>query len=65
MLDTKHILSVDQEELETVIPQIGCLVKIVNGAYRGIGSSARLVKVDTDKFSAKIKGQTVESNCKV
>ncbi|RZC87988.1 hypothetical protein C5167_004163 [Papaver somniferum] len=78
MLDTNHILSVDQEELKTVIPQIGGLVKIVNGAYRGIGSSARLVKVDTDKFSAKtsarlhneslmmqIKGQTVESNCKV
>ncbi|KAI3832789.1 hypothetical protein MKW98_002335 [Papaver atlanticum] len=53
MLDTKHILRVDQEELETVIPQIGGLVKIVNGAYRG--SNARLLKVDTDKFSAKVQ----------
>ncbi|KAI3985125.1 hypothetical protein MKX01_027211 [Papaver californicum] len=53
MLDSKHILRVDQEELETVIPQIGGLVKIVNGAYRG--SKARLLKVDTDKFSAKVQ----------
>ncbi|MCL7038466.1 hypothetical protein MKW94_025570 [Papaver nudicaule] len=53
MLDTKHVLRVDQEELETVIPQIGGLVKIVNGAYRG--SNARLLKVDTDKFSAKVQ----------
>ncbi|KAI3942592.1 hypothetical protein MKX01_010487 [Papaver californicum] len=53
MLDSKHILRVDQEELETVIPQIGGLVKIVNGAYRG--SNARLLKVDTDKFSAKVQ----------
>ncbi|KAI3981231.1 hypothetical protein MKX01_041370 [Papaver californicum] len=43
MLDTRHILRVDQEELET----------IVNGAYRG--SNARLLKVDTDKFSAKVQ----------
>ncbi|MBA7573361.1 hypothetical protein ES708_15157 [subsurface metagenome] len=40
MLDSKHVLRVDQEELETVIPQIGGLVRIVNGAYRG--SNARL-----------------------
>ncbi|XP_074324389.1 KIN17-like protein [Apium graveolens] len=30
MIDTKHVLRVDQEELQTVIPQIGGLVKIVN-----------------------------------
>lgn len=35
MLESGAILKVDQEELETVIPQIGGLVKIVNGAYRG------------------------------
>ncbi|PRQ49713.1 hypothetical protein RchiOBHm_Chr2g0124981 [Rosa chinensis] len=35
MLESKHVLRVDQPELETVIPQIGCLVKMENGAYRG------------------------------
>ncbi|CAK9317780.1 unnamed protein product [Citrullus colocynthis] len=53
MLDGKHVLRVDQEELETVIPQIGGLVRIVNGAYRG--SNARLLGVDTDKFCAKVQ----------
>ncbi|XP_015885625.1 KIN17-like protein [Ziziphus jujuba] len=53
MLETKHVLRVDQEELETVIPQIGGLVRIVNGAYRGL--NARLLAVDTDKFCAKVQ----------
>ncbi|MFS7951897.1 putative KIN17-like protein [Helianthus anomalus] len=50
MLESKHKLRVDQEELETVIPQIGGLV---NGAYRG--SNARLLSVNTDKFCAKVQ----------
>ncbi|KAF8092108.1 hypothetical protein N665_0424s0040 [Sinapis alba] len=53
MIDSKHMLRVDQEELETVIPQIGGLVKIVNGAYRG--SNAKLLGVDTEKFCAKVQ----------
>uniref|UniRef100_A0A5B7CFY9 KIN17-like protein n=1 Tax=Davidia involucrata TaxID=16924 RepID=A0A5B7CFY9_DAVIN len=53
MLESNHVLRVDQEELETVIPQIGGLVRIVNGAYRG--SNARLLTVDTDKFCAKVQ----------
>ncbi|XP_010501156.1 PREDICTED: DNA/RNA-binding protein KIN17-like [Camelina sativa] len=53
MLDSKHVLRVDQEELETVIPQIGGTVKIVNGAYRG--SNARLLGLDTEKFCAKVQ----------
>ncbi|CAM9004022.1 unnamed protein product [Rhodiola kirilowii] len=53
MLENKHKLRVDQEELETVIPQIGGVVRIVNGAYRG--SFARLVSVNTDKFCAKVQ----------
>ncbi|CAI9760459.1 unnamed protein product [Fraxinus pennsylvanica] len=53
MLESKLVLRVDQEELETMIPQIGGLVKIVNGAYRG--SNARLLAVDTDKFCAKVQ----------
>ncbi|WCJ19603.1 KIN17-like protein [Euphorbia peplus] len=53
MLESKHLLRVDQEELETVIPQIGGLVKIVNGAYRG--SNARLLEVNTEKFCAHVR----------
>ncbi|GLT73652.1 hypothetical protein SLA2020_454950 [Shorea laevis] len=53
MLESKHVLRVDQEELETVIPQIGGLVRIVNGAYRG--SKARLLGVDTEKVCAKVQ----------
>ncbi|KAM3295578.1 hypothetical protein ACQJBY_038072 [Aegilops geniculata] len=53
MLESKHVLRVDQDELETVLPQIGGLVRIVNGAYRG--SNARLLSVDTERFSAKLQ----------
>jgi DNA/RNA-binding protein KIN17 len=53
MLETKHKVRIDQEELETVIPQIGGLVRIVNGAYRG--SNTRLLSVDTSKFCAKVQ----------
>lgn len=53
MLDSKHVLRVDQVELETVLPQIGGIVKIVNGAYRG--SNAKLLGVDTEKFCAKVQ----------
>ena len=53
MLDSKHVLKVDQEELETVIPQIGGVVRIVNGAYRGF--NARLVSIDTAHFAATVR----------
>ncbi|MCO5582263.1 hypothetical protein L7F22_036155 [Adiantum nelumboides] len=53
MLEGGAILKVDQAELETVIPQIGGLVKIVNGAYRG--STAKLLSIDTAKFTAKVQ----------
>ncbi|CAK8540964.1 unnamed protein product [Lathyrus sativus] len=52
MLESKHVLRVDQEELET-IPQVWGRVKIVNGAYRG--SLARLLGVDTDRICAKVQ----------
>ncbi|CAA6661751.1 unnamed protein product [Spirodela intermedia] len=42
MLEKQHILRIDQEELETVIPQIGGLVRI-------------LLSVNTDKFCAKVQ----------
>ncbi|KZV28849.1 hypothetical protein F511_06283 [Dorcoceras hygrometricum] len=53
MLENKHVLRIDQAELETVIPQIGGLVKIVNGAYRG--ENARLLSIDTERFCAKVR----------
>ncbi|KAG6556583.1 hypothetical protein Mapa_001524 [Marchantia paleacea] len=53
MIDSGDVLKVDQEELETVLPQIGGLVRIVNGAYRG--SNARLLGIDTKKFAAKVR----------
>ncbi|GJX55406.1 KIN17-like protein [Tanacetum coccineum] len=53
MIESKHKLRVDQEELETVIPQIGGVVRVVNGGYRG--SIARLLSVNTDKFCAKVQ----------
>ncbi|XP_048566734.1 KIN17-like protein [Triticum urartu] len=53
MLESKHVVRVDQDELETVVPRIGGLVRIVNGAYRG--SNARLLSVDMERFSAKLR----------
>lgn len=53
ILENKHVLRIDQEELETVIPQIGGLVRIVNGAYRGL--TARLLSVETERFCAKVQ----------
>ncbi|KAK3035281.1 hypothetical protein RJ639_034804 [Escallonia herrerae] len=53
MLESKHVLRVDQAELETVLPQIGGIVRIVNGAYRG--SNARLLAIDLKKYCAKVQ----------
>ncbi|RWS01228.1 hypothetical protein B4U79_01470 [Dinothrombium tinctorium] len=53
MLDTKDIIKLDQEYLETVIPSLGSSVKIVNGAYSD--NIATLLDVDFDKFCCKIK----------
>ncbi|CAN6565589.1 unnamed protein product [Malus baccata var. baccata] len=51
VIDSKHVLRVDQAELEAVIPTVGCLVKIVNGAYRG--SNAKLLAVDKNTFALR------------
>eukprot|EP00271_Cylindrocystis_brebissonii_P002948 TRINITY_DN13694_c0_g2_i1.p1 TRINITY_DN13694_c0_g2~~TRINITY_DN13694_c0_g2_i1.p1 ORF type:complete len:452 (-),score=91.21 TRINITY_DN13694_c0_g2_i1:1672-3027(-) len=53
MVDSGHVLRVDQTELETVLPSLGGLVRIVNGAYRG--SNGRLLGIDTEQFSAKVR----------
>ncbi|XVF30190.1 hypothetical protein REPUB_Repub16aG0036000 [Reevesia pubescens] len=60
MLESKHVLRVDQEKLEAVILKIGGVVRIVNGAYHG--SNARLLSVDTEKFCAKMQ---IEKGCMI
>ncbi|CAH8358024.1 unnamed protein product [Eruca vesicaria subsp. sativa] len=59
MIDSKHVLSVDQEELETVIPQIGGLVKIVNGAY--CGTNARLLGAKVQIEKGVYEGRVIKS----
>ncbi|XP_064483551.1 DNA/RNA-binding protein KIN17-like [Ornithodoros turicata] len=52
MLDSRDVLRLDQAHLETVIPNLGRRVKVVNGAYRG--EEAVLLEIQADKFSAKL-----------
>lgn len=65
MIDTGDKLKIDQDHLETVIPNIGKQVIIVNGAYAG--SEATLTDVNFDEFHATVtitngpfKGRKVE-----
>ena len=53
MIDSGDRLRVDQAHLETVIPNVGRSVKVVNGPYRG--STASLLIVNFDKYCCKIK----------
>lgn len=53
LLDSGRKLKLDQEHLETVIPAIGKLVKVVNGAYRG--ETATLLSIDEKNYCAEIK----------
>ncbi|KAN0011841.1 hypothetical protein ACTFIU_007412 [Dictyostelium citrinum] len=52
LLDSGDILKIDQTFLETVIPQIGSTVIIVNGKYRG--KEATIKNVNFDDFNAKL-----------
>lgn len=52
LLDSKTALKLDQEYLETVIPQAGGRVLIVNGRHRGL--RGRLESLDIDRFCAQI-----------
>lgn len=60
MLDSGTLLKIDQSQLETVIPQVGGQVKIVNGEHTGeIGT---MVGIDEKKFAVQVKlgsGQTI------
>ena len=53
MLDTGDRLKIDQEYLETVIPNVGKTLIVVNGAYTGC--EATLIDVNFDKFCATIQ----------
>lgn len=53
MLDGGDILQVDQAELETVLPQPGGTVRVLQGAYRGCKAS--MMGIDEQKFKAKIR----------
>lgn len=53
MLDGGDILQVDQAELETVLPQPGGTVRVLQGAYRGCKAS--MLGIDERNFKAKIR----------
>ncbi|RHZ32472.1 hypothetical protein DYB37_004300, partial [Aphanomyces astaci] len=75
MLESRDVLRLDQEDLETVIPLVGRPVRVVNGIGRG--ALATLVSIDERAFCAAIqltsgpkKGRTLpqveyEDICKV
>ncbi|CAJ0572805.1 unnamed protein product, partial [Mesorhabditis spiculigera] len=47
------VLKLDQAHVETVIPQVGREMMIVNGAYRG--SKATLLEIDQEAFAVHLK----------
>jgi len=53
MLDSHDRLKLDQEHLETVIPQVGRLVKMLQGQYAGC--KATLTEVDFDRFCCQVR----------
>jgi DNA/RNA-binding protein KIN17 len=53
LFDPKVKLKLDQNHLETVIPNIGGRVIIVNGMY--VGREAELTKLDQDNFCVDVK----------
>lgn len=66
LIETDEKLKLDQQHCETVIPVVGKLVKVLNGAYRG--SSAYLDSLDERKYcvsveiaSGPLKGRVVNN----
>lgn len=53
MLDSDNKLKLDQAHLETVIPAVGRLVKVLNGAY--IGLKAELIDIDAQNYCVSLK----------
>jgi DNA/RNA-binding protein KIN17 len=52
MLDTHHVLRLDQQMLETVIPKVGGRVRILQGSHRNKDATVRSLNVD--KFSVSV-----------
>ena len=48
-----QLLMLDQDELETVIPQVGGKVLVVNGAYRG--AEGQLLSINVEEFSTSLR----------
>ena len=53
ILDGGDILQVDQAELETVLPQPGGTIMILQGQYKG--TQATMLSIDEDKFKASVR----------
>lgn len=53
MLDSDNKVKLDQAHLETVIPAVGRLVKVLNGAY--IGLKAELIDIDAQNYCVSLK----------
>lgn len=53
MLDSDNKFKLDQAHLETVIPAVGRLVKVLNGAY--IGLKAELIDIDAQNYCVSLK----------
>lgn len=53
MSESNALIKIDQNDLETVIPKEGNLVKIVNGGYHG--EIAELVRVDQKAINATVR----------
>lgn len=53
MLDGGDVLQVDQAELETVLPQPGGTVCILQGPYKGCKAS--MVGIDEEKYKANVR----------
>ena len=53
MLGSGDLVRVDQAELETVIPQPGGDVLVLNGPHRG--ARGTLVDIDTGRFQARVE----------
>ncbi|KAL1520526.1 hypothetical protein AB1Y20_022103 [Prymnesium parvum] len=65
------LVKLDQDDLETVVPQVGSSVLLVNGRHRG--EVAKLMSIDQDKFCVSVKldngrvldGVEYEDVCKI
>eukprot|EP00112_Aurelia_sp_Birch-Aquarium-sp1_P001576 Seg1172.1 transcript_id=Seg1172.1/GoldUCD/mRNA.D3Y31 product="DNA/RNA-binding protein KIN17" protein_id=Seg1172.1/GoldUCD/D3Y31 len=53
MIDNGDVLKLDQAHLETVIPQPGRLLKIVNGNHRG--QTATMMAINEETFSVSVR----------